>query len=105
MMFTPEIDDRGFAQITEALCSLSEKCEIGEVAAKVGRPERVMTVREAIMSPSVEIDVEEALGRILAVASVSCPPAIPVVVCGERIDENAIECFRYYGIKRCRVVK
>lgn len=105
MMFTPEIDDKGFAQINEALCSLSKKREIGEVAAKVGRPERVMTVREAIMSPSVEIDVSEAVGRILASATVSCPPAIPVVVCGERIDECAVECFRYYGIKRCRVVK
>jgi len=27
------------------------------------------------------------------------------VVCGERIDHHALECFRYYGIRRCTVVK
>ena len=64
-----------------------------------------MSVREAAFSPSVELDVENACGRVLAVSNVACPPAIPVVVCGERIDEKAIECFKYYGIERCRVVK
>jgi len=41
---------------------------------------------------------------VLAAASVGCPPAVPIVVCGERIDAEAAACFDYYGIKTCAVV-
>jgi len=41
----------------------------------------------------------------LAAATVGCPPAVPIVVCGERIDDAAVECFRYYGIECCLVVR
>ncbi len=44
-------------------------------------------------------------GRVLAAATVACPPAVPVVVCGERIDRAALACFRYYGITECTVVE
>jgi len=49
--------------------------------------------------------VEDAVGRILASATVGCPPAVPIVVCGEKIDSAAVECFKYYGTDSCRVVK
>ena len=104
MMFTPEIDKNGIEKLQKVLVSLPKRVEINEKAPSVGVPERAMTVREAAMSTSSEIEVEKALGRILSVANVSCPPAIPIVVCGERIDENAIACFKYYGIEKCRVV-
>ncbi len=105
MMFTPEISSNDAEKLSEALLSLPRKSPINEKAPSVGCPERVMSVREAAFTPSVEVDVENACGRVLAVANVSCPPAIPVVVCGEKIDERAVECFKYYGIERCRVVK
>jgi arginine/lysine/ornithine decarboxylase len=35
---------------------------------------------------------------------VGCPPAVPIVVSGERIDESAEECFAYYGITHCAVI-
>lgn len=104
VMFTPEIDKQGIERLQKVLVSLPKREEIKEKAPSVGVPERVMTVREATMSPSSEIEVEKTLGRILSVANVSCPPAIPILVCGERIDENAIACFKYYGIEKCRVV-
>ena len=105
MMFTPEISAEDVKKLSVALLSLPRKSAINEKAPSVGCPERVMSVREAAFSPSVEVDAENACGRVLAVANVACPPAIPVVVCGERIDDKAIECFKYYGIDRCRVVK
>ena len=43
-------------------------------------------------------------GLILAAATVGCPPAVPIVVCGERISEDALTCFAYYGIETCCVV-
>ena len=57
------------------------------------------------MSPCETVAVEDSVGRVLAAASVGCPPAVPIVVCGEVIDENAVRCFRYYGIETVTVVE
>ena len=57
------------------------------------------------MKNSEKVPVEKALGQVLATPTVSCPPAIPIVLCGEKIDAQAIECFKYYGIDFCQVIK
>ncbi len=105
MMFTPEISGEDFTLIEKALTDLPRKGKIEEYPPAVGKTERKMSIREAIMLPSVETEVENALGRVLSNATVSCPPAIPIAVCGELIDRNTIELFKYYGIEKCRVVK
>ena len=43
-------------------------------------------------------------GRIYAQTAISCPPAIPLLICGERIDGQTIECLKYYGTSECEVV-
>jgi arginine/lysine/ornithine decarboxylase len=105
MMFTPEISGEDFTLIEKALTDLPRKGKIEEYPPVVEKTERKMSIREAMMSPSVETEVENALGKVLSNATVSCPPAIPIAVCGELIDENTIELFKYYGIEKCRVVK
>ena len=105
MMFTPEVGKEGIESLEKVLLALPEKSAINEQAPSVGNPERALSIRDAVLSPSCEVSVKEALGRVLATVSVSCPPAIPIVVCGERIDERAIECFEYYGIEKCRVIE
>jgi arginine/lysine/ornithine decarboxylase len=64
-----------------------------------------MSVREALLSPSEVLPVGKCVGRVLAAATVGCPPAVPIVVSGERIDQSAVACFAYYGIETCAVVK
>ena len=51
------------------------------------------------------VAVEDSLGRVLASPSIGCPPAVPILVCGERITSQAIACFQYYGIPTVTVVK
>lgn len=63
-----------------------------------------LSIREAVFAGHEEIPVAEALGRICASPAVSCPPAIPIVLSGERIDENAITLFEYYGISNVDVI-
>ena len=67
-------------------------------------PERIMSIREAMLSSSREVAVEQAIGQVLADASAGCPPAVPVVIAGERITAKTAACMLYYGIDRCRVV-
>ena len=102
MMLTPDIDLKTFEK---TLLSIPRKTAIPQISPKYYKPERLMSIREAALSPSVEVPIERALGRILATATVGCPPAVPIVTCGERITAEAIEVFKYYGIKTCTIVK
>ena len=104
-MITPEIGKKGLDRLENALMSLPRKEAIPGQPPKFHLPRRVMGIREAAFSPTEVIPVAESLGRILASPTVGCPPAVPVVACGEMIDEAALECFRYYGIRTCTAVK
>jgi arginine/lysine/ornithine decarboxylase len=105
MMLTPETGKDGIARLREALLSIPKRVAITERPPEMGLPERVMSIRDAAMAAKEIIPAKESLGRILSDVSVSCPPAVPVVVSGEQIDEDALRCFDYYGIDTCTVVK
>lgn len=105
LMFSPAITDHDTDILTEALLSLPKRSPLSICPPPIVRPERMMTVREALFSPSETLPVHSCAGRVLAVANVGCPPAVPIVACGEVIDERCIACFDYYGIETCTVVK
>ena len=104
-MLTPQNSDEDF----EKLKSFFEKINItGKTDAShihLPNAERVMTIREAIFTESEEVKVQNALGRICASPTVSCPPAIPIAVSGEQITEEHIELFRKYNKDKISVVK
>lgn len=64
-----------------------------------------MSIRQAMLSPREELPVETCVDRVLAAPSVGCPPAVPILVCGEKITPEAVHAFRYYGHETCLVVK
>lgn len=105
LMLTPEIGEEGIKRLADAMLSIPKRDAIGESAPPLCKHERVMSVREAAFSACEVIPAEKSFGRVLAAATVACPPAVPIVVCGERIDENAVRSFKYYGIKNVTVVK
>ena len=45
----------------------------------------------------------QALGRVCALPTVACPPAIPIAVSGEAIGPAAVELFRLYGVEQVAV--
>jgi arginine/lysine/ornithine decarboxylase len=104
LMLTIEIGDR-LDKIESVLLSIPKKSEILERTPIIQPLKRAMTPRAALLSPTEIISVNDAVGRVLADVTVSCPPAVPIATCGEIIDENTVELFNYYGIKTCVVVK
>lgn len=104
LMLSCELGGEGLSKLSAALNTIERKEPILTKPPKLSLPERVTSVRNAIFSASEWVPTEEACGRILAALTLSCPPAVPIAVCGERIDENALALFRYYGIQRCRVM-
>ncbi len=67
--------------------------------------ETVTSVRKALFSPSETVKAENSLGRVCGAPTVSCPPAIPIAVSGEKIDMNMLRLFEYYGINEIEVLK
>ncbi len=105
LMLTPEITEEALERLEEVLCALESKEPIRETAPKCLEPERCLSIRDALISDSEMLPAEQCFGRILAVPTVGCPLAVPIVVCGERITAHAISCFSYYGISECCVVR
>ena len=93
-------------KLCKALCSLPAREPIAsDRSFTAALPERVMPIREAIFARSENVEIENALGRICAELCISCPPAVPPVVCGELIDERVIESLKASCATHCRVVK
>lgn len=105
LMVTPETGAEGLHHLKEALCRIPRREALRGKPPKLPAQERLLSIREAMLSEAEELPIEECEGRILAAASVSCPPAVPIAVCGERISEWAVRCFSYYGITSCMAVK
>ena len=104
-MFTPEVGVKGLKKLEEALFAIPKRTALQEQPPCFHQAEKVVSVRQAVLSPVETLAVEQCEGRILATATVGCPPAVPILVCGEKIDAYAMECFRYYGIESCAVVQ
>ena len=70
----------------------------------LARGERVCSIRQACFAPRETIPAAEALGRVCGLPTVGCPPAIPIVVAGERITAQAMELFARYGVENVEVL-
>lgn len=102
LMLTPDSD---LKKLREVLLKIKKKKEISLPSPCISKPRRVYSPREAAFMQRETVPISESLGRILAVSTVGCPPAVPIVAGGEEIDKNAIRCFEYYNIKDCTVIK
>lgn len=103
-MASPFNSDYDFLRLEEAFKNIKlTECTKEKIAFAKG--ESVMSVRDAVFSLSEEIPVLCSEGRVCAAPSVSCPPAIPIAVSGEKISKNHILVFEHYGIEQISVVK
>ena len=91
--------------LTEVLFSIPKKQPVEDKQPLFKMPEKAMGIREALFSPFEEVDILNAVNRVLQAPTVSCPPAVPIVASGEIIDNDTIAVFKYYGIEKVRVVK
>ena len=104
LMLTPENAD-SLDKIITALLSAERRQAIKDSAPDLCDCPYAISLREALFAESEIIKASQSLGRILAQFNIACPPAVPIAVCGERINEQALKCFEYYGIKEISVVK
>ncbi len=105
MMFTPQLGEAALAHVEQALLHIKRREAILQRPPLPPRAQKVLSIREALFAPSRELALSDCLGRTLASSCITCPPAVPILVCGERIDAQAIACMQYYGSESCCVTE
>ena len=105
LMCTPENTEEELVRLCCALCSVSLRAPLVHTLPSTHHPVAALSVREAMLAPAERVSLADAKGRICAAPTVSCPPAVPIAVAGEVIDEASVACLAYYGVKDVAVVK
>lgn len=105
LMLTPEIGEEGLKRLEQVLLTIPQQAPLHGCPPSIGLPEQAMSPRKALLSPAEIIPVSQSVGRILSAVTVCCPPAVPIAVSGERLNESTLAAFQYYGITTCTVVK
>lgn len=107
MMITPENTEAELVALENALMRIEFSSFGTECNGFVDLPRAraKMTVREAVFASSETVAVEDSEGRICASPSISCPPAVPIIVSGEIITHDHIRIMQRYGHKLVTVVK
>jgi len=104
LIFSTELPKKDYDVVMAVFEKLLKKSKINQIPPAFTKGIKRMGIREAYFSKSEEINVSKSLGRIFANSIVSCPPAVPVVICGEEITKECIQLFKYYGINKCQVL-
>lgn len=104
MMVSPGTGKEGIKRLEAVLCEVPRQERIREEPPDPPVPERIFSLREAMTGLAEEVPAKKSLGRILADACVSCPPAVSILTGGEKVDDSALRCFCYYGIEKVSCV-
>lgn len=104
MLFSTGQNLKDFDRILEAAKSIPPKKEKTIAAFSGVLPPCEMPPRDALFSPSEEIETVKAEGRICGGIHCPCPPCVPVVMPGERYTKEGIEMLLAYGVKRVKAV-
>ncbi|MBE6663257.1 MAG: amino acid decarboxylase [Ruminococcaceae bacterium] len=105
MMFTPESTDSDIERLKSILLNLPKKNAILDTPPIFSLPKTIFSTKNAYFMPREKVSVSDAPGRVLAVTSITCPPAVSIAVCGEEISEDVINACKYYGIDSFYVIK
>lgn len=104
-MLSPEVGETGAKRLENALLAIEPQSPIEVRPPETVRSQTALSMHDALFSTAEILPISQCVGRVLATPTVSCPPAIPVAVCGEVISKAMVDAFAYYGIDTCKVIK
>ena len=104
LMFTPENGASAPGRVWELMKNLPRRAALASSAPPLPPPGKAyLSPREALLAPSRRVPLSRALGAVLASPCVSCPPAVPVALCGERLTQVHLDLFAYYGVDEVEI--
>lgn len=98
----PQNDLTPVEQLIDRLPALHEAPSLPQ---PVCQPQRLLTLRRAVLSPAERLPLPEALGRIAAAPVSPCPPGVALLMPGERLDAKTAAALKSAGIASLFVVK
>ncbi len=105
MMFTPEISAKEIETFGDLMCSLQKAMPKPQIKTEKVEYTKATNIRNAVFSEQEMIPVNVAVGRVCATPTVSCPPAVPIIISGEVITQKAVEILKYYKFTTISVIK
>lgn len=114
-----EMSDENYVVLLFSAITTPEDCQRAEISLHliprrnplplinypVIKPQKEMSIREAVFRKQKTVPTNSAVGKICGGIQTSCPPCIPIVMPGERIDAEAAEALKNYGIKTISVLE
>ena len=103
LMFTPDNPARDYERVEAAFAGFSPRLP----RAPLPMPEAgeaCMSPRDALLAARERVSTGRCVGRIMASAAVTCPPAVPIAVMGERITPAQANLMARYGVEYVDVV-
>ena len=104
LMATPENASADPDRVAEALGE-NRRPPLARAVLPLAKGKKAMSVRQALLAPQETVPAAESLGRVCGAPTVSCPPAIPIAVSGERIGPEALTLLSHYGMETVDVVR
>ena len=102
LMFSPSNAPQDFARVERAL---PEALPFRPAPAlSFPSPKRACSIREAMFAPCETVPTAQAVGRVCAVPTAACPPAVAVAVPGEIVTEEMAAALRQCGIAELAVL-
>lgn len=100
-MMTPDTDEEAYRRLKNTLVEAKSygRLPIESTPLKLVPLKQEKSIRKAVFSRHETIRTEAAAGRICGAPTVSCPPAIPIAISGERITEDACHIMKAYNIE------
>lgn len=105
LMLSPMNYPQEISYLQDVLCSLPRYAPLTDAPPVIPTAETVLHPCDVMFADTEVLPAADCIGRICAEFALSCPPAVPIVMCGERISPEAVLAMQYYGIRFCTVLK
>ena len=105
LMISPQNTKKDIERLKAALKKLPELKPIISEDLKYDFPARVTSIRQAMMSPKKLISIDYAVGEIAGESSIKCPPGVPIILAGEKIDKKTQKLLKKSSIFETNVLE
>ena len=105
LMFSVNTPLSVYNYLISTLSSLKRKDTITLKPPKISNYSSVLSFKRVLYNETEIIDVETSENRIFADINIHCPPAVPIIIIGEKITKETIDAFKYYSIEKVKVIK
>ncbi len=105
LLFSVAQPEKDFERLADVMKHIPLKKSITHELINVLHPEYAMPPREAYHRKKEIISTKDASGRICGGIHCPCPPCVPLVMPGEKIDHECIGELLRYGVEEVAVVE